>query len=385
MKRILIYSPYYSYGHFSGWVKLMSDALSESGYEVRVFHLMESNNVTPTIKHIYRSIVNKVTSSIFPGLSRNNIYPVDKDAAGQLLYKFLNDINNSAEVAVYKPDLIIHDFLDALDTTGRNWNIFHDNFKYKWFGLHFKYSKSFKHGYAILKDDNCLGILLCSEDGFRQAKLANTNIRLGLLPDIANTEISPAKSDQIVSVLNRAKRRKIIFMGGSIGSRKNIFQWFKLIKISDPTKYFFIQAGSINLEDFNSRGKKVIKNFLTFPRENFLIIQEFIDNEGYFNELLSNSDYIYAVYKDHAESSNLIFKAAFFNVPILVSKDAKTMNKLMNIYSLRGRALSRNASYSIDYIENDDVIIRGGSSQKNILEDYSVGSFRKSLVNFIES
>ena len=152
-------------------------------------------------------------------------------------------------------------------------------------------------------------------------------------------------------VIHLANGRKIVFTGGSIGARKNMIQWIKLVKKSNPGKFFFIQVGKFHYHEFNRRAVEIIKRFNNRPAGNCVVIEDYIVDERHFNELISISDYIFAVYKDFEASSNLISKSALMQVPILVNKSSRVMAPPVKEYGLGKVLEGRSANLVIDALE----------------------------------
>jgi len=315
-------------------------------------------------------------------LNKSPLFEIPKTDS-HYLNSFLSDILNNKAIQKFCPDLIIHNFLDVLDASKSDWDIFNRYNNYKWAGIHIRPGTSFLSGYSHLRAVNLNGIMLLSEEGVSNARSRNPEIKFMLLPDIATIELPTQKTERSKKILSRANGRKIIFMGGSIGSRKNIFQWFKLIKLANPDKYFFVQQGEINIGEFNSRGKRVIEQFMARYKENYYHDISFISEEKEFNEVISISDFIYAVYKDFEGTSNMIAKSCGLQVPIIINKDSSQMAPVLVEFNLPGSALPRNAKYLINFLEHENLHIWTINYEKyNRL--YNIKSFQNALKGFVE-
>ena len=93
------------------------------------------------------------------------------------------------------------------------------------------------------------------------------------------------------------------------------------------------------------------------PPENLWIQPEYLADERQFNEIISISSVIFAVYRDFARSSNMLSKAAYFEKPLLVAA-GQLMGKRVEHYKI-GLAVAQDSASSmyqgllaLDGIEN---------------------------------
>jgi len=111
-------------------------------------------------------------------------------------------------------------------------------------------------------------------------------------------------------------------MGGSIGKQKNLARWYDLIDLCDQSQWFFIQIGRINKNNLTLEDEIALKKVLEHPPENLFIYPDYVKDERVFNEIISISDVIFAVYRDFARSSNMLSKSAYFENQYLLLKTA---------------------------------------------------------------
>lgn len=110
-------------------------------------------------------------------------------------------------------------------------------------------------------------------------------------------------------------------MGGSIGKQKNLARWYGLIGLCDQSEWFFVQMGRINVNNLTREDESALKKIQGNPPENLFIYPEYVKDERVFNQIISISDVIFAVYRDFSRSSNMLSKAAYFEKPILVAEN----------------------------------------------------------------
>ena len=177
------------------------------------------------------------------------------------------------------------------------------------------------------------------------------------LPDIADTSLPEQVSPLATQILKRAANRKIVFMGGSIGKQKNLARWFELIALANPNDWFFVQIGRLNHNNLLPEDQLALASIVEYPPENLWIQPEYLADERQFNEIISISCVIFAVYRDFARSSNMLSKAAYFEKPILVAA-GQLMGKRVEHYKI-GLAVAQDSASSmyqgllaLDGIEN---------------------------------
>jgi hypothetical protein len=302
MKKILIYTPYENVGHFDSWNKLLKLSLDSLGFEARL-------------------------SSEFIS---NQALLIDSKSE---VRKFYENVALNDSVRAWSPNLVIHTFFDSLSVPSYEWAYFNNRFPYKWAGIYFRPRNSeelLKNKFFTSKQ--FYGILFVVDED-RHLK-GTAEFITGHCTDITNGDLPLLISPLAKKILHSANGRKIVFLGGSMGARKNMIQWIKLVRNLNPGKFFFVQVGKFHYHEFNRRAVEVIRGFNRAPPGNCFVIEDYLSNEKHFNELISISNYIFAVYKDFEGSSNLIAKSALLRVPILVNKSSRVMAPLVKDYDL---------------------------------------------------
>jgi hypothetical protein len=140
------------------------------------------------------------------------------------------------------------------------------------------------------------------------------------LPDVTDTNLPVTESSFAIDITRRAAGRKIVFMGGTIGNKKNLSQWYKLISQANSAEWFFVQIGEVHEQTLDSEDHSAYRRALLTPPENLLIHAQYLPDERTFNEVIALSDIIFAVYRKFGISSNMPGKAAAFEKPILVAE-----------------------------------------------------------------
>ena len=165
------------------------------------------------------------------------------------------------------------------------------------------------------------------------------------LPDITETDLPIAPNPLALDIKCQAAGRKIVFMGGSIGKQKNLAQWVGLVLNLDPTQWYFVQIGRINVNNLTLADEQALALLKKQQPANLYIHADYLPDETVFNAVIAASDVIFAVYRDFYRSSNMLSKAAYFEKPILVA-DKCLMGERVTKYEI-GLAVPADHSKSI--------------------------------------
>jgi hypothetical protein len=65
------------------------------------------------------------------------------------------------------------------------------------------------------------------------------------LPDITENALPLTESALVREIKDKARGRKIVFMGGTIGGNKNLACWYQLIHQADIQEFYFVQIGEM--------------------------------------------------------------------------------------------------------------------------------------------
>jgi hypothetical protein len=127
-------------------------------------------------------------------------------------------------------------------------------------------------------------------------------------------------------------------MGGTIGSNKNLDRWAQVIKLANPEKWFFVQIGEVHINNLTTEDRMAFEELQHNPKEHLFMLTEYLQDERVFNEVISASDILFAVYRNFTISSNMPGKAAAFNKPILAAS-GHLMGRRVEEYGI-GRSVS---------------------------------------------
>lgn len=226
---------------------------------------------------------------------------------------------------------VLNMYIDAYPPTADVWKSFRFKESTPWGALCITPTERPEQGYYQAPDYK--GTLLLDEKIAARYREELPQFIFEYLPDVADTAL-PTQSGRLAHELRvLAGSRKIVFMGGSIGKQKNLSRWLELIALADPEQWFFVQIGRINKNNLTLEDEQALGQVLASPPENLYIQPTYLADERSFNEIISISDVIFAVYRDFGRSSNMLSKAAYFEKPILVANHC-LMGDLVEQYSI---------------------------------------------------
>ena len=232
---------------------------------------------------------------------------------------------------------VLNMYIDAYRPDQASWEGFAFRENLPWAALCITPTDSPQQGYYTVPSYQ--GTLLLDEFLTARYRLALPSKRFEYLPDITETVLPDQASSLSRALVAAAAGRKIVFMGGSIGKQKNLARWFELIALADPQKWFFVQIGRINKNNLTPEDALSLEKVLAAPPANLYVRPEYLADERFFNEIISISSVIFAVYRDFGRSSNMLSKAAYFEKPILVASNC-LMGDRVERYRI-GKAVSQ--------------------------------------------
>ncbi|NDY83492.1 glycosyltransferase family 4 protein [Orrella sp. NBD-18] len=214
---------------------------------------------------------------------------------------------------------VLNMYVDAYSPDLTSWRNFSLKDNLPWMGLCITPRTEPVEAYYQLQ--NYKGTLFLDEAVRLQYQQRMPGRNFEFLPDITETALPEKASALAEQIKRRARGRKIVFLGGSIGKQKNLARWLELVALADADKWFFVQIGRINKNNLMTEDDEALSRVQAQFPENLLIWSEYLPDERSFNEIIFLSDVIYAVYRDFGRSSNMLSKAAYFEKTILVTED----------------------------------------------------------------
>lgn len=426
-KLILLYSPLSKSGHLDSWLELVATSLVEAGYIVSYLaenkittnsNELDKCNFIPFEKVDHRTsirtkflltewcalgkkyahklpgylpsnqskILKKIQKYIFrqvmPCLYNLSLFiPAVNKASSSYDFnidQFISRINAAGRLLSNKPSLVINLYLDFYSNNFSMWERLMKNYQWPWAGIRF--SPDLNESPSFLSMKNFKGLWVLDETLVADFQMKWPNKRVEYLPDFADARLPDMGISGAVQIaLERASGRKIIFLGGSISRRKNISYWLNLLEAMKAEEWFFILVGKVWWDDLSGVDAARLRLAQT-GKENFYMRDAYIDDEAEFNEFISVSNLIFAVYKEFPYSSNLLSKAAEFERPIVTSQKY-LMGKLVEKYKI-GLAVSE--ENHLDAVEKIKKLEEYKFEFKRFSAEYSRENFQKAIVKMTE-
>lgn len=214
------------------------------------------------------------------------------------------------------------------------------DYEFRYFHLAWKFrprpwSGLYLHCRAFRKPNTVVpqtGILPCPERFLKASRLHSLAILDEGVPDDVTclsqrpTIVFPDlvdESEPTLTVLSQRLRllageRPIVSTLGNLQYTKGSSDLAEIALDDSFSDHFFAFIGDVFWESFTSIQTNNLRKMST-SRENAYACFEHVGTEAEFNAAIVESDVIYAAYRDFPNSSNLLSKAAVFQIPIVVS------------------------------------------------------------------
>ncbi|WP_216257437.1 glycosyltransferase [Polynucleobacter sp. UB-Piko-W3] len=331
------------------------------------FNLSVNNDVEVKLSEGVPAWISKIKKLI-------NFFLKDKE-----FKDFTSSIKKIVKDNSLRPKIAINMFLDMYSYNAKSIKSL-ESVGIQWAGISF--FPNFTRDKILYESKNLKGIFLLDSVIRNNLSEIFPNKIFGLLPDITNHSLFNERPDLVLKILSKAKRRKILFLGGSIGPQKNLSAWYFAIKSLPKDEWFFLMVGEVHAASLSENELKMYMESLDKPIDNLFIYNRYIKDEKLFNELINCSDYIFAVYKNFFGSSNMISKASCFKKPILVCNNG-IMNKVVEKYRI---------GFSVDSDSEEQIVegllrLREGEIPANHFEkyllDHNIDSMELAILDFL--
>ncbi|PDT18297.1 hypothetical protein CO670_02505 [Rhizobium sp. J15] len=176
------------------------------------------------------------------------------------------------------------------------------------------------------------GALFLVPEAAEDYRSACDNLSVTVVPDVADLEPAEQPAAIARSIRARAAGRTVVLQVGTLTPHKGILDLLEVVPRADSERFFFAFVGKVYEEAFGDDAGRV-RDFFSNPPENVLVYNGFIDDERDYNSIVASADVAFAVYRNFPSSSNILTKAAEFNIPLLVS-DRYMMGQLIREYDI---------------------------------------------------
>jgi hypothetical protein len=410
---ILLYNPLAGHGHLDSWNALFVEFLLEAGWSVAslspggadLHHRLKRKQLeqhlnlrilewrTPprSLRERVQSKLTRIIKKLLPK-AETATSALEAETLKQLESSFLQPQEFAQRVADatrqlgQAPKFVFNMYMDLYRHDVLGWKPFEALHTIPWAGIRFVPS-------AVPPTEACYrlaslrGMCFLDEQIQRDYSAAMPEKSFAYLPDVTDASVPSTQSAFAAEIKQRASGRKIVFLGGTIGSNKNLSQWFHVIAQADPSKWYFVQVGEVHEQNLSTEDLAGYQRAQTSPPENLFIHAEYLPDEQTFNEVIALSDVLFAVYRQFSISSNMLGKAAAFNKPILVA-DGYLMGDRVQKYQI-GLAVPEADSNAMTHALTELV----GPDNRSVAlpehfaayrRDFSYDALKRSLYGFIE-
>lgn len=396
-KSILIYNPISDIGHFDSWCKIFTTALLKNNWTVIVltknkkllkeyldkeFNNYRNNYIILNDCNIIKSnannvIVNDISSLKFikyiniklNGIKINKINLFKKiifnflffiTSKLEFLFKklfhqviisstnpsdFANDINLVISHLHFHPKIILNMYLDLYDSNPDSWALFSQKMKFNWTGIHMDTSNTLVN--RPYEQSPTLKLIFTINQKLNKLENNKFRVHYRWLPDTTDTSLPSEVTPVAERIKKNARGRNIVFLGGAIGGTKNLSLWSEVLFKIDPSKWYFVQIGKVDYGTLSTSDLIALQKLQTSTIENLFLIDGFLEDEAIFNEVITISSVVWALYKDFDRSSNILTKAALFSRPVIVS-NKYLMGQRVNTYKIGLTVPEDSAEETID-------------------------------------
>lgn len=362
-KSILIYNPLSNVGHFDSWCKIFVVALLNKGWNVcvvtnntkiflgdiyidnkfdlsklllidknTVFHeqavlkfsdflfskirFIKFNSADNKLSTFFKKIFIFITNTIYTIIQK--IFKTRVSISFTDPREFARDVELISNTLGGSPTIVLNMYLDLYDSNSKIWDKFTKLMNFDWVAIHMDSTHTLI-GKPFSKSKSLKAIFNINEPVSIQP-LTSFKFKSFWLPDATDTSLPKFESKLAQDILQKARGRNILFLGGAIGGTKNLSLWAELICISNPECWFFVLVGKIDFQTLSSADLSGLEQLRLNNPDNVYFCDTYLDDESIFNELISISTVVWGVYRDFDRSSNILTKAALFSKPIVVSK-----------------------------------------------------------------
>lgn len=332
---ILIYNPISGHGHLDSWNALFISLLLKAGWRVSaatpdpaelVARLrLKGQADCAQLQVLPWQVSPRTLSERIWGRLRRLLNPLFGPPSADSRHdpQFLNPDDFAKRLRAllkqckWRPAMAFNMYMDMYPTVRESWQLFEAPNLLPWAGIRFVPTAQACEGYYALP--SLAGMCFLDErvrDHYRQAFPQK---HFAYLPDITESKLPSEPTELSIEIKRRARGRKMVFLGGTLGGTKNLGNWYRLIAQMNPERWYFVQIGELFENTLNEDDARELATIKQQSPENLFIKLSYLPDEAHFNEIIQASDVIFAVYRDFAISSNMPGKAAAFDKPILVA------------------------------------------------------------------
>ena len=188
---------------------------------------------------------------------------------------------------------------------------------------------------AAFRAKNCAG-LASMDEGIveRLQRRLGEGKPVYWLPEISS--VAPPNQDSLLAkkIFDRAAGRAVIAGLGQFGLRKGAIKFIETVRASRNEDWLFAWIGELDLRNCTDDERAFMERFVANPPSNcFLQFDGRIEEDADFDRLVEISSVLFACYRKHIGSSNVISKAGWLEKPLIVH-DLGSMAEAVRRYGL---------------------------------------------------
>ena len=363
---ILVYNPLAGHGHLDSWNAMFVSILLAGGYRVIAvtedsgaltrrleasgdirspdLQLFDLVDLGPGLFERAVARIRRILSGRSGGSGGASADLVrDSEASYLEPVDFARHLTRALRKSRWEPSLVLNMYMDLYRTDAARWQAFDRLASVPWVGIRFIPKEEPTEAYY--RSESLTGMCFLDERVVEAYRSTFPRKQFFYLPDITHSDLPGERSALAREILEAAAGRKIAFMGGTIAKTKNLAAWYRLIALADPRRWYFAQIGEIRHDALDEQDLQALREVMRTPPGNLLIHDGYLPDERTFNEIVSVSDVIFAVYRDFRISSNMLGKAAAFGKPIIVA-DNHLMGRRVMRYGI-GKAVPQDDTHAM--------------------------------------
>lgn len=173
----------------------------------------------------------------------------------------------------------------------------------------------FGRRYPLLRSPGCSGILLLDASDSRHLA-RNGRPRLVEVPEVSNAVLPTAEPGIVTDIRRQAAGRSIFSVVGSMEGRKGLGPFLHALKVAPADEWFFVMAGKIQRNGMDSETSRLLDELAAGRDPRLFLVDRWLDEEV-LNAIVACSNLVHVYYYDWPYSSNMILKAAAYDVPMI--------------------------------------------------------------------
>ena len=321
-------------GHHLTYLKLYTKALLDLGCRVMTFS-REPNAVKNWITTNYPQFIQQIQTFAIGGTEIPKFPVIGKlpqpIAILDRWRRAAVAVQEHSETIGWHPDLVFFNWLDSYLSHYLSPFLIDRVFPYPWAGLYFQvgdlrfqthtlpiFNRSLIH-YGVANSSRCQGLGILDET-WHESIQKHLKSQVISFPDITD-EVSPDTNYSIAEqVRDKAGKRQIIGLIGSLSRRKGILTLLEAAQKSLEENWLFVFTGQLSEEGFSKTELNYLNSLIHTPPKNCFFYLKHIPDEPQFNALIETFDILFCAYENYPYSSNILTKAAVFKKPVIVSQ-----------------------------------------------------------------